>query len=65
MDINFLYNLKDNFTKYPTFIKSGTYHGEPIFNMEPHFKHLYTVEISEQLYYHTKMKSKAKKIIFY
>ena len=64
MDISFLFNLFHDYKKYPIFIESGTYHGETIFNMEPHFEKLYTVEISEQLYFNTKMKYNGKKICF-
>ena len=65
MDISFLFNLFHDYKKYPIFIESGTYHGETIFNMEPHFEKLYTVEISEQLYFNTKMKYNGKKYVFY
>lgn len=42
--------LKDNYQNYSFFIETGTYIGETIFNMEPHFNKLYTIEYSNDLF---------------
>lgn len=59
INIDFLKLLHDDYSKYNTFIESGTFVGETIFNMEPHFKHLHTIEISKYLY--DKVKHNVKK----
>ena len=43
MNIRFLFNLKEDFTKYSIFKESGTYQGDIIFNTGPNFEKLYTV----------------------
>jgi hypothetical protein len=62
IDINFLLSLKDNYTKYKTFVETGTYLGETIYNMEKYFDNLYTIEISE--YYYNNLNGKNDKINF-
>ena len=54
LDHAFLRQLKDNYTKYPTFIETGTLDGGTTFAMEPHFNKLYTIEYSE--FYHKRTK---------
>jgi|LakMenEpi03Aug12_release.lakeMendotaPanAssembly.Ray.scaffolds.fasta_scaffold775175_1 hypothetical protein len=36
--------------EWPVFIETGSYHGDTIFAMEPHFDELHTVELSDDLY---------------
>jgi hypothetical protein len=65
LNLNFLLNLKNDYKLYNNFIESGTYMGDTIFNMEPHFTNLYTLEINFTLYNNTKAKYKGSKINFY
>jgi len=64
IDSFFLDNLQDNYTKYPCFIETGTYNGDTIFSLEPHFNKLYTIEFSEKYYNNTKNKYSGNKISF-
>ena len=64
IDINFLLSLKDNYTKYKTFVETGTYLGETILDMEKYFEDLYTVEISEKYYNNVKNTYNGNKINF-
>jgi hypothetical protein len=64
IDISFLNKLKENFRHYPLFIETGTYIGETIFNLEPYFDKLYTIELSEYFYNNTKSKYNGNKITF-
>ena len=61
---NFLEQLNENYTDYKCFIETGTYTGDTIFNMEPLFDKLYTIEISEHLYKNTSKLYKGDKINF-
>jgi hypothetical protein len=60
----FLNQLKDNFTRFPCFIETGTLNGETIFAVEPYFKHLYTIEFSEKYFNNTKNNYNGNKINF-
>ena len=60
----FLNNLQDDYTKYSCFIETGTYNGDTIFNLEPYFNKLYTIEFSEKYYNNTKNKYNGNKIKF-
>lgn len=64
IDRDFLVLLKDDFTKYGSFIETGTYLGDTIFCMEPLFNRLYTVEVKLELYNVTKSKYRGNKIEF-
>jgi hypothetical protein len=64
LEISLLESLNEDFTKYPVFIETGTYIGDTIFAMEPRFKHLYTVELSQQLHYSVKTRYNGNKITF-
>jgi len=56
--------LKDNYQNYSFFIETGTYVGETIFNMEPYFNKLYTIEYSNDLFNSVKNKYNGNKIDF-
>lgn len=64
IDENFLDNLQDDYKKYPCFIETGTFVGETIFALEPHFEKLYTIEFSEKYYNNTKNAYHGNKINF-
>lgn len=64
LNINFLKNLQDDYTKYNCFIETGTLVGETIFALEPYFDKLYTIEFSENYYKNTKNKYNGNKINF-
>jgi hypothetical protein len=64
LNISFFTQLQDDYTKYNTFIETGTNMGWTTFNMEPHFKKVYTIEISELYYNSTKSKYHGNKIEF-
>ena len=59
-----LLELKDDFSNYPMFIETGTLTGQTIFEMEPLFRTLYTIELSEQYYLNTSAEYTGDKIIF-
>ena len=60
----FLINLQDDYTKYTTFIETGTFNGETTFALEPFFEKLYTIEFSELYYNTTKCRYNGNKINF-
>ena len=60
----FLNELQDDFKKYNCFIETGTFCGDTIFSVEPYFKKLYTIEVSETYYNDTKNKYRGSKINF-
>jgi len=64
IDRNFLGLLKDDYTKYPCFIETGTLNGGTIFAMEPYFNSLYTIEFSDKYYNETKNRYLGEKINF-
>ena len=64
IDLSFLKELRDDYTNYPCFIETGTYNGETIFEIEPLFSNIYTVEYSETLHNRTKSKYTGDKIKF-
>ena len=64
IDFNFLSKLECNYKEYNCFIETGTYKGETIFEMEPYFDKLYTIEIAEHYYNETKNKYNGNKIDF-
>ena len=61
---SFLKSLQDDYTKYNSFIETGTLVGETIFALEPYFDKLYTIEFSETLYNNTKNRYSGNKINF-
>uniref|UniRef100_A0A6C0HYQ4 Methyltransferase n=1 Tax=viral metagenome TaxID=1070528 RepID=A0A6C0HYQ4_9ZZZZ len=60
----FLNKLQDDFTQYTCFIETGTYLGDTIFEMEPIFDKIYTIEFSEKYHNNTKNKYNGNKINF-
>jgi hypothetical protein len=64
IDKDFLIKLKDDYTKYPCFIETGTFCGDTICSMEPYFDKLYTIEFSEKYYNISKNKYNGDKIEF-
>jgi hypothetical protein len=64
ININYLDQLKEDYTKYPNFIETGTYFGETIFAAEPYFENLYTIELSKELHQSTSLKYTGSKITF-
>lgn len=47
IDLPFLEQLRDDYRNYPCFIETGTHCGDTVLAVEPYFRQLYTVEISE------------------
>ena len=64
LNLSFLQSLQDDYTKYTTFIETGTFNGETILALESYFKILYTIEFSEKYYTNTKSKYTGDKINF-
>jgi len=64
LSIDLLKNLQDDYTKYKVFIETGTFMGFSIFNVEPYFDKLYTIEIAPHYYHSTKSKYNGNKIDF-
>lgn len=64
IDISFLKLLNDDYKNYNYFIETGTLDGETIFELEPYFNKLYTIEYSEKYYSSTKNRYKGDKIDF-
>jgi len=60
----FLNLLRDDYSRFPCFIETGTLNGDTIFYMEPYFKSLFTIEISNYYYEKTRHKYKGDKINF-
>lgn len=57
-------HLQDDYTKFNTFIETGTYCGDTTFAMEPYFKEIYTIEISDKYHNRTKSQYNGNKINF-
>ena len=57
-------DLRCDYKVFRCFVETGTYLGETIFGMEPHFDQLYTIEIKEELYLNTKRRYHGNKIEF-
>ena len=64
INLQFLNNLQDDYTKYPFFIETGTYRGGTTFAVEPYFDKVYTIEFSEKCYINTMKKYTGNKINF-
>ena len=64
ININYLGQLKEDYTKYPNFIETGTFAGDTIFAVEPYFENLYTIELSKELHQSTSLKYTGNKISF-
>jgi len=65
LDKRFLLALDDDYSKYPIFIETGTYLGETIFNLEPFFSKLHTIDIVDKFYVSAMKRYKGKKIHFH
>lgn len=61
---DFLLTLRDEYSRFPVFIETGTHHGGTILAMEPLFEKLYTIEISARLFNITRGEYKGDKIEF-
>jgi hypothetical protein len=64
VDNVFLYTLQDDYKKYSCFIETGTLNGDTIFEVEPYFDKLYTIEFSEKYYNNTRTRYTGNKINF-
>ena len=64
VNLEFLKKLQDDYQNYDYFIETGTCNGDTILEVEPYFKKLYTIEISEKYYNNTKNKYNGDKINF-
>lgn len=64
LDVQFLKSLKDDYNRFKVFVETGTHNGHTIFNIEPYFERLYTVEIKPEFYYNTKSRYHGNKIKF-
>ena len=64
LNLSFLQDLREDYTKYSCFIETGNLNGDTTFELEPHFDKLYTVEFSETYYNKTKSKYHGNKINF-
>jgi len=64
IDIIFLKSLKEDYKNYSCFIETGTSVGTTIFNVEPFFQKLHTIEISEMYYEYAKSRYRGDKINF-
>ena len=64
INLVFLKNLQDDYTKYNCLIETGTLNGDTIFELEPYFDKLYTIEFSEKYYNNTKNRYNGNKINF-
>lgn len=64
IDRQFLLSLKDDYSKYESFIETGTYCGDTTFAMEPFFKKVYTIEVKPEFYNQTRMRYNGNKIQF-
>lgn len=64
LNLNFIKSLKDDYKKFPCFVETGTFNGETIFEMEPYFSDLYTIEVSELYHKRTKSRYFGNKIDF-
>ena len=65
INIKFLKLLKCDYKNYTNFIETGTLSGETIFEMEPFFSNLHTIEIKKEFYLSTMNKYKGNKIKFH
>lgn len=64
INLNFLKSLRDDYSKYPCFVETGTFWGGTIFSVERFFHKLYTIEFSEKLYENTRRMYNGTKIDF-
>jgi len=64
IDINFLKSLEEDYKLYNIFIETGTFRGNTIFNLEPYFDLLYTIEIKKNFYNEVIKKYNGNKINF-
>jgi len=64
INIRFLNLLKEDYKNYPCFIETGTSVGTTIFSVEPFFKKLHTIEISDKYHSYTKNRYRGDKINF-
>ena len=64
IDKEFLLLLQDDYTKYKSFVETGTFLGETTFVMEPLFEKIFTVEIKRDIYDRVRSRYSGNKIEF-
>lgn len=64
IDKSFLDKLQSDYKEYKCFVETGTWVGNTIFNLEPYFDKLHTIEFSEKYYNNTKSRYHGNKINF-
>ena len=65
LEFEILEKLQEDYHMFPHFLETGTLFGDTIFSMEPHFKHLYTVELKPEFYERAKQVYQGDKIEFH
>lgn len=57
--------LVRDYSEWSVFIESGTYRGDTVLNMEPHFDELHTIEIGQDLWKRARERYSGRKIEFH
>ena len=50
INVSLFEKLRDDYTKYPILVETGTYRGHTTFACEPLFERIYTIEVDKRLY---------------
>ena len=64
LSISDIERIKGDFREFRSFIETGTYYGETIFQMEPMFDKLHTIEVKPEYYQDVKRRYSGNKINF-